>query len=98
MKRNLTYWIKGDGPLSNQNLPLERCEVWAKSSLTASVLASDRKAATRKACDSVFANLDSRTWWMRDGIAELELEAEEVQQESFLKAALPLMVEDTHCV
>lgn len=54
------------------------------------VLASDRRAATRKACDSVFANLDSRTGWMRDGIVELELEAEEVLQASFLKAFLPV--------
>ena len=52
------------------------------------VLASDPKIATRKAFNSVSANLDQQTGWLRDDVARLELDAEEVVQSSFLKAFL----------
>ena len=54
------------------------------------VLASDRKAATQRAFDSVSANLDRQTGWLRDQAVELELEAEEVSQTSLLKAFSPV--------
>lgn len=53
------------------------------------VLAADLETATRKAINSVSNNLDRQTGWLRDGVARLELEAEEVVQSSFLKAFLP---------
>ncbi len=54
------------------------------------VLASDSQSASKKACDSVFANLDSQTGWLREDIAELDLEVEEVVEASFLKAFFPV--------
>ena len=53
------------------------------------VLASDQQEAIQKALESVSNNLDRQTGWLRDNHAELDLEAEEVSEASFLKAFLP---------
>ncbi len=53
------------------------------------VLASDIKAASAKALESVRKNLDRQTYWLSNDEAELELEAEEVQPASLITGFLP---------
>ena len=50
------------------------------------VFASNSMAATQKAFDSVSANLDQQTGWLRNQAVALELEAEEISRVSLLKA------------
>lgn len=53
------------------------------------VLASDPSIAAQKAFASVSANLDRQTGWLRNGVAKLDLEAEEVVQSALIQAFRP---------
>lgn len=53
------------------------------------VLASGGDEAGEKALRRVHENLDAQTGWMRDGLATLDLEAEEVDQAPMRKLVKP---------
>lgn len=53
------------------------------------VLADDQVQAIARAFERVRANLDSQTGWLRDGLATVELEAEEVKPAPMHKLLKP---------